>query len=163
MQRHRQIGTAPRRSASETWSVISALVVETLERSPEIAAGDVAAAMDCAAPAGRMLIAGGHLDRHAVVVAADPVDLSIITVSGAAALTLEENLGPVPGGASATNWMVYLPAPEPLAAAVRRAIAGSTYLRAGDPAARAAVKTAGPTAGAGLVDLEALARREDST
>jgi hypothetical protein len=163
MQRHRQIGAAPRRSASETWSVISTLVVETLERSPEIAAGDVAAAMDCAAPAGRMLIAGGHLDQHAVIVAANPVDLSITTVSGTAALILEEDLAPVPGGATATNWMVYLPAPEPLADVVRRATAGSTYLRAGDPATRAAVKTAPPTVGDGLVDLDALARREDST
>ena len=159
MQRLRQIGAAPRRSASEAWSVISALVVETLERSPVITADDVAAAMDCAAPAGRMLIAGGHLDRHAVVVAADPVDLSITTVSGTAALTLEENLAPVPGGATATDWMVYLPAPEPLAAVVRSAVAGAAHLRAGDPAG-AAVKAATRTAGAGLVDLQALARWE---
>ncbi|HTZ30132.1 MAG TPA: hypothetical protein VMC83_39430 [Streptosporangiaceae bacterium] len=159
MQRYRQIGAAPRRSASETWSVITALIADTLQRSPVIAADDVAAIMDLAAPAGRMLIAAGHLDRHAVVVAADPVDLSITTVSGAAALALEENLAPVPGGATATNWMVYLPAPEPLTDAVRRAVAGSAHLRAGGPALRTG-KAAALTAAVGPVDLEALARRE---
>jgi hypothetical protein len=159
MQRYRQIGAAPRRSASETWSVITALIVDTLQRSPVIAAGDVAAIMDLAAPAGRMLIAAGHLDRHAVVVAADPVDLSITTVSGAAALTLEENLAPVPGGVTATDWVVYLPAPEPLTDAVRRAVAGAPHLHAGGPVPGAA-KAATLTAGAGPIDLEALARRE---
>jgi hypothetical protein len=128
-----------------------------------ITADDVAAALDCAAPAGRMLIAGGHLDRHAVIVAAEPVDLSITTVSGTAALALEENLAPVPGGATATEWMVYLPVPEPLTAAVRSVIARSAHLRAGDPADRAAVRARARTAGTGLVDLEALARREADT
>lgn len=162
MQRYRQIGAAPRRSASEAWLVISALVVETLQRSPVITADDVVTAMDCAAPAGRMLIAGGHLDQHAVVVSAHPVDLYITTLSGASALTLQENLGPVPGGATATDWLIYLPAPEPLTAAVRRVIVGSAHLRVGVPAARA-VKADGLTAGPGLVDLGALARREADT
>lgn len=161
MQRYRQIGAAPRRSASETWSVITTLVVGTLERSPSITAADVAAAMECAAPAGRMLIAAGHLDRHAVLVTADPVDLAITTVSGMAALTLDENLAPVPGGATATSWMIYLPDPEPLTVAVRSAVVGSAHLLAGDPVAKA-TKTA-MSFGDSLVDLEALARREAGT
>lgn len=160
MQRHRQICAAPRRAASETWSAITTIVVGTLERSPAIAAADVTAEMDVAAMAGRMLIAGGHLDRYPLVVAAAPVDLAITTVSGTEALTAEENLAPVPGGASATCWMVYLPAPDPLADVIRSIIAGSAHLSAGQPAAGAAAKTAVTTGAPGLIDLAALARRD---
>jgi len=160
MQRHRQICAAPRRAASETWSAITTLIVGTLERSPAIAATDVSAVMELAAPAGRMLIAGGHLDRHPLVVAAAPVDLSITTVSGTEALTEEENLAPVPGGASATAWMVYLPAPDPLVGVVRSMVVGSAHLSAGQPPDGATAKTAVMTGTSGLVDLAALARQE---
>ena len=51
-----------------------------------------------------MLVAGGHLDKHALVVVADPVYLNITTVSGIAATNLDEDLGPVPGGATSTEW-----------------------------------------------------------
>jgi len=160
MQRHRQICAAPRRAASETWSVITTLVVETLEHSPAIAAIDVTGVMEVAATAGRMLIAGGHLDRHPLVVAAAPVDLSIVTVSGTEALTTDENLAPVPGGASATGWMLYLPAPDPLADVVRSIVAGSAHLNIGQPPVGATAKTAAMTEAPGLVDLAALARRK---
>jgi hypothetical protein len=159
MQRHRQICAAPRRAASETWSAITTLIVATLERSPAIAAAEVSAVMEFAAPAGRMLIAGGHLDRHSLVVAAAPVDLSITTVSGTEALTEDENLAPVPGGASATGWMIYLPAPDPLAGLVRSTVAGSAHLSTGQPPVGATAKTA-MTGTLGLVDLAALGRRE---
>jgi hypothetical protein len=160
MQRHRQICAAPRRAASETWSAITTLVVGTLERSRAIAAADVSAVMEFAAPAGRMLIAGGHLDRHPLVVAAAPVDLSITTVSGTGALTEEENLAPVPGGTSATGWMIYLPAPDPLASVVRSMVVSSAHLSAGQPPDGATAKSAVMTGTPGLVDLAALARRE---
>lgn len=163
MQRHRQICAAPRRAASETRTAITTLVVGTLERSRAIAAADVAdvaVVMEVAAPAGRMLIAGGHLDRHPLVVVAAPVDLSITTVSGTEALSAEENLAPVPGGASATGWMVYLPAPDPLADVIPGIVAGSAHLSVGQPPSGLAAKASVMTERSGLVDFAALARRE---
>ena len=71
--------------------------------------------MAAAAPAGRMLIAGGHLDRHPLTLIAGLVHCEITTVSGTAALTAEENLNPVPGAAAAATFTIYLPSPEPLA------------------------------------------------
>lgn len=156
MQRHREIAAAPQRPASQAWATISQLVVDTLQRSASISAGDVDIALAAAAPAGMMLIAGGHLDRHPLVVDADPVHLSITTVSGSAAMALEENLAPVPGGASATAWTVYLPTPNPVGDAVRAVVAGRSHLSAEEPPE---AETKSTVASAGTVDLDALARR----
>jgi hypothetical protein len=133
MQRYREIAAAPRRSTNEAWGVISGLVADTLDRSANIARGDVEAALDLARPAGLLLIAGGHLDRAAIVLLAGSVHLSITTVSGEAALSLEENLSAVPGGADASEWTVYLPTPDPIAAEVRRIASGSPHLSAKEP------------------------------
>ena len=163
MQRRRTIAAAPERRASETWAVISALVADTLERSPSITRGEVVAAMEAAAPAGRMLVAGGHLDAHPVVLVAAPVHVSITTASGVAATSLEENLEPVPGGASATAWTVYLPTPDPLGDAVRAVAAGSAHLSAeeaptdAEPSVAASTSAAGRAAG--VLDLAAFERR----
>jgi hypothetical protein len=159
MQRHRQIAAAPERAASETWDVISGLIVTTLERSPDIAGSDVAEVMELAAPVGRMLIAGGHLDRHPLTLVASPVHLSITTVSGSAATVMEENLDPVPGGASAEEWMVHLPTPDPMGDLVRRTAAGSTHLSADVPPT-SVVAESELAVSASAIDLDALARRE---
>jgi hypothetical protein len=165
VQRRRTIAAAPERRASETWEVISALVADTLDRSASITRGEVVAAMETAAPAGRMLVAGGHLDAHSVVLVAAPVHLSITTVSGVAATTLEENLEPVPGGATATAWTIYLPTPDPLGDAVRAVAAGSPHLSAEEAPADAEPSVASSTrpAGraAGVIDLAAFGRRDE--
>ncbi len=157
MLRHRQVAAAPERLASETWEVISKLVGDTLERSPNIARADIDSAMTAAAPVGRMLIAGGHLDRHPLVVVAPPVHLSIMTVSGTAASTTDENLAPVPGGASADEWMIHLPTPEPVTANVQAIAKLSAHLTA-EPAP-AAITKAAEAGDDVLVDLDALSRR----
>jgi len=158
MQRHRQVAAAPERRASETWEAIGQLVVATLERSPDIAGSDVAAAMDAASSVGRMLVAGGHLDKHAVVVVANPVYLNITTVSGIAATNLDEDLGPVPGGTTASAWTIYLPSPDHLGDAVRSAITGSSHLSAEEPPAESTTKSAN-SEGANVLNLDALAQR----
>lgn len=87
---------------------------------------------------------------------ADPVHLSIYTVSGAEALQIDENLAPVPGGASASVWKVYVPAPEPLRADVTEAATQSAHLSAEDPpvgVVRAAAENGS------LIDFGALAQR----
>jgi hypothetical protein len=158
MQRHRKIAAAPERPASQAWATISQLVVDTLDRSPSISAAEVDTAMAVAAPAGMMLIAGGHLDRHPLVVVADPVHLSITTVSGVAASALEENLAAVPGGASATAWTVHLPTPAPVGDAVRTVVAGQAHLSADEPAADMGSRQA--LAEEGVINLDALADRQ---
>lgn len=161
MQRHRQVAAAPNRRASETWDAIGQLISVTLERSPHITASDVAATMDQASTVGRALVAAGHIDKHPVVVVADPVYLTIRTVSGVAATTFDEDLGPVPGGATATDWTIYLPTPDPLAESVRAAVAGVSHLSAEEPPGESVSKSAASAASeqVSVLNLDALSRR----
>lgn len=159
MKRHRDIAAAPQRSAAVTWQVIICLVADTLERSPRIDRAEVEAVMRAAAPVGRHLVAGGHLDRQPLTLVAEPVYCTITTVSGTAVLSLEENLNPIPGGASAETFMVYLPAPAVMAQAVKEIAKTSPHLSADTPPEPAGVATAASANGGGL-DLAALARRK---
>lgn len=153
MLRTRTIVAAPVRSASATWQVISDLVADTVAVSALCSRAEVEAAMEVATPAGRMLVAGGHLDHRPVVLVAGAVHCEITTISGTAALSAEENLNAVPGAATATTFTIYLPAPAPLAAVVSDAVAGHPRLSAGPPPqpVQTTVK-----AGAALVDVDAL-------
>lgn len=110
MQRRREIASSPQRGAEETWQIITELVGATLERSPNIARSAVDATMAGADGVGRMLIAGGHLEANPIVVVAGQLWLEIATISGDRALTIEENLNPVPGAATADDWTVHIPA-----------------------------------------------------
>lgn len=156
MERRRQVAAAPKRVAPDAWDVVAALIVDTLERSSVIDAADVSAVLALAAPVGIMLIAGGHTDHQPLVVVADPVHLSITTVSGDSALTLDENLAPVPGGASAIEWTVHFPVPDHLRDAAMPIIDGEAHLSLGPPsvATKSAATQSGP-----VVDLGAVARR----
>jgi len=157
--RHRTLASSPVRSATATWTTISTLVADTLDRSPVISRDAVEKVFETAAGPGRQLVAGGHLERHDLVVVAEPMHLAIRTASGAAAINLDENLNPVPGGASATEWMVHLPTPDPLAQAVRELTDRVAHLSA-EPAPVNIAKSAAPTNGHGApIDLAAVARR----
>ena len=158
MLRLRQVAAALERHVSATWDVIIALVADILDRSPHIAHVDVDAAMTVAAPVGMMLIAAGHLDRHPLVIVAPPLHLSVTTVSGTNASVVDENLAPVPGGASAQDWMIYLPTPEPLGDAVRQIAKASVHLSA-EPPPETTDKAERIDAD-DVVDLDALARRK---
>jgi hypothetical protein len=133
LRRHRTVAAAPERSASESWGVVAELVVATLERSPIIDRADVEAELSIAAGVGRALIAGGHLDASPLVVRAGKLDLAIKTASGDAAFSITENLSPVPGGADAHEWTVYLPAVPPLVESVTSVAADGAHLSADDP------------------------------
>lgn len=135
MQRRREIACSPHRSAGDAWQVVSELVAVTLERSPSIDRSTVDAAMEAAAGVGRMLIAGGHVESDPITVVAGPLWLEIVTVSGDRALTIEENLNPVPGAATADAWKVHLPAEGPLAKLVRDAAKRDDHLSADEPVA----------------------------
>jgi hypothetical protein len=100
-------------------------------------------------------VSARHLEKNPVVLVADPVHLSVYTVSGVEALSIEENLSPVPGGSSTSTWKVHLPAPEPLTADIAAAIADSDHLTIETPPSTV-VKSA---TSAEVLDLDALARR----
>lgn len=155
MLRHRVVAAAPARPATETWQAISTLIADTLDRSSSIARSDVIAALDAAEPAGLMLIAGGHLEQHPLTLVAAPIHLEITTVSGADALRDGEDLEPVVGGVSATEWKLYFPTPEPVAAAVKRIVASITDLTTAAPPSPADAQA---TKGASLISADGLER-----
>jgi hypothetical protein len=154
VHRYRSVAATPVRAASESWQVIGQLVQDTLERSEHISATDVGDAMQIAAQAGRMLIAAGHLESAPLILIAGDLHLEITTVSGDQAFSLEENLNPVPGGATATEWTVHLPSDGPLGTAVRDVVASSEHLSADKPKVASAKSSLTETDA--LVDKDAL-------
>src|SRR4051794_38112613 len=103
------------RTAAEAWNAIRALIGDTLLRSSSIQRADIDAALEPIAQVARMLISAGHLEKSPLVLVANELQLEIGTVSGGEALTMEENLNPVPGAASASDWTLHLPQVEPMA------------------------------------------------
>lgn len=154
MRRVREVAASPVRSASETWTVVANLVIDTVAQASEHLRDEALQAMAVAEPVGRMLVAGGHLQKHPITLIADKVHCEITTVSGAAALTLEENLNPVPGAAGASDFRIYLPSPAPLQQQVKAAAGGHARLTDAAPPAPE-VKAA---SAASLIDREALRR-----
>lgn len=154
MRRTREVAATPVRSASATWTVIAGLVADTVAQSSSLSRDEAVQAMSAAEAVGRMLVAGGHLHKHPITLVAGKVHCEISTVSGTAALTLEENLNPVPGAAGAGDFMIYLPSPAPLQEQVKGAADG--HVRLSD-AAPPAAETKAASSGL-LIDREALRR-----
>ena len=100
MKRHRTFAAAPVRSAADAWRVVSGLLSQTLERSPAIPDGSVATELDILHGLGPALIAGGHLESNGLVLVDIGLHLTILVVTGDAAIRVDENLNPVPGGAN---------------------------------------------------------------
>ena len=162
MERHRTIAASPVQSATEAWQAVTALVADTLERSPDIAAGSVAdelAALDGLGPA---LIAGGHLESKGLVLCDVGLHVTIKVLTADPALGVKENLNPVPGGASATDgWLLYIPLPGALDASVTAAAKRSSHLSVETPPASAPATKAAESKAASAIDLDAL-RKETS-
>ena len=146
----RQLAASPVRSASATWAAIADLVAGTVALSRD----EAMQAMSAAEAVGRMLIAGGHLHKHPITLVAGKVHCEITTVSGTAALTLEENLNPVTGAAGADEFTIHLPSPAPLQEQAQVAADRHTRLSAATPPAPEA-KAAAPGP---LIDREVLRR-----
>jgi hypothetical protein len=136
--RYRTVAASPARSASAAWQAITDLVAGTVAASSTLARADAEQAMAAAAPAGLMLIAGGHLDLHPVTLLVGLVHCEITTV---------------PGAAGADTYAIHLPAPEPLTAVVAGAVAGHPRLTDAPPPAPAA---RAERAAAPLIDLDAV-------
>ena len=119
MKRHRTIAASPVRSAAEAWQVVTALIANTLGRSPKVAAGSVGGELAVLDGLGPALIAGGHLESKGLVLCDVGLHVTIRVVTADGALGVDENLKPVPGGAGATDgWMLHIPLAD--ATAVRR-------------------------------------------
>lgn len=161
MQRRRDLAASPVRSASEVWTTLSQLVVDTLVRSPHISESQVTTALNTAAPAGMMLVAAGHLEANPIVLVAGDLELSITTVSGDKAFSVEENLSPVPGAADARDWTLHLPTPEPVGASIKSLVAGVDHLRSDAPNTAASRSSASSAATVSSpLNLQALADRK---
>jgi hypothetical protein len=156
MERTRLIAAGPVRSASEAWHVVTKLLVDTLERSSSVPAGSVGKELALLKGLGPALIAAGHLESKGLVLVDTGLHLAIRVLTADAALEVEENLNPVPGGASATDaWTLYLPSASPLNGAVEAAIKNSKHLKTEAPPATApAEKSIGPSRS--LIDVNAL-------
>lgn len=137
MKRLRKVAAAPERTAGEAWETITDLLADTLERSEEIERPEVERAMQAAGGVGRQLVSGGHLRKNPLILVAGEMWLEIEVLSGNAAVGLEENLNPVPGGGGASHWTLYLPPVEPLAKLVRAAAKEDEHLSAAEPKALA--------------------------
>ncbi|MEU4508721.1 hypothetical protein AB0G05_04425 [Nonomuraea wenchangensis] len=134
--------------------MISDLVARTVAQSSALSRDEAVQAMSAAEAVGRMLIAAGHLQQHPITLVAGKVYCEITTVSGTTALTLEENLNPIPGAAGADTFMIHLPSPAPLQEQVKAAANGHARLSDAVPLAP---ETKNANAGP-LIDREALRR-----
>lgn len=160
MSRHRDLAASPARTASECWNAVAELIAATLARSPSIDEAGIATTLASLTPAGRALVAGGHLDREPVTLVAEPLRLTVGTVSGERALIAieEEKPGPVPGAATATGWTLYLPAPPGLAPLVEEVASGVPHVIVGAPPA-APIQATKTTSTIDLTRLDPRVRR----
>ena len=162
MKRHRTIAAAPVRSAAEAWNVVTTLIVDTIERSPEVAAGTVGRELAVLDGLGPALIAGGHLEADGLVLCDVGLHVTIRVVTADAALDVDENRNPVPGGAGATDgWMLHIPLPEALDASVVAAAKCSSHLTVEKPPESAPAAKVEKRESGSAIDLEAL-RKETS-
>lgn len=161
MKRDRTIAAAPIRSAADAWLVVSRLLAETLERSPDVSAGSVTTELTTLGGLGSALIAGGHLESKGLVLVDVGLHLTVFVATGDAALRVEENLNPVPGGATATNgWTLHLPPVEPFRTSIAAAVARSSHLSGAPPPPSPLQENGqGPTRKS-PIDLEALQNTE---
>ena len=157
MNRHRAIAAAPVRSAGAAWEIVRALLAETLGSSSAVTADSVKEALVPLTGIGPALIAGGHLEAKGLVLVDVGVHVTITVLTGDAALGVDENLNPVPGGASATNgWVLYVPTPAPLESALAKAIEGAKHLSLADPPSAERSRT--DDASDEMIDADALRR-----
>lgn len=158
--RHRAIAGAPERTASATAALIAEMVTDTLAPA-SVDQTDVAAEIGQLAPTLRMLVAGKHLRDAPVVLCADPLRVDITVVTGDQAESLDENLGKVPGAATATGWSLHLPNPAALGGWVHDAAAGSEHITTSPPSKQASTEAAFRAIDGGDVDLDVLKETAD--
>lgn len=161
MHRTRTIAGTPVRSAAQAWSVVKTLLSDTLERSSEVPAGSVSTALTpLDGLAASIAAAGATADTPLTLIAGD-LHLDLYIVRGDDAFTVEENLSPVPGGASSPrDWTLYVQPPPHLLDAVTAATDDTPHLTVGrPPTAEAKSLHAAVTRPAITIDEAALRRQ----
>lgn len=161
--RVRTIKGSPERSASATWAEIDRMVQATLEPAAAIDDTEVERALGALAGVGPTLVAAGVLESRPLVLRAMPLELEITISLGDAALKGEERLGKVSGAATALEWALYVPNPEPFADQVNQAVAPHDALYAGQAPAEPSRASGSPPVARVDVDSEALRRISGGT
>ncbi len=157
MERQRTIAASPVRSAAEAWDVVTTLIAETLERSPEVPDGSVAEEFAALEGLGPALIAAGHLESDGLVLCDDGLHVTIRVLTADAALAVKENLNPVPGGGRASGaWILYLPSPGALETSVAGAAKRSAHLSVDAPPKSAPLAKGKKREAGSVIDLGAL-------
>lgn len=134
MKRYRTIAGSPVRSASDAWDVFKNLLAETLERSSDVSEGSINSELAVLEGIGPALIAGGHLESDGLVLCDAGLHVTFTFAISDAATKVEENLNPIPGGASATKaWTLYIPLPGTLDSSVIAASEKSSHLSVENP------------------------------
>lgn len=156
--RTRTIKGSPQRSASAAWAEVERMVLETLAPADAIDDMDARDALNALAGLAPTLIASGVLSDHPVVLQALPLHLEITVSLGSGTLAGEENLGKVPGAATAESWTLHIPDPEPYTTQVRDAVAAHAALRSGRPPAAPPPASTDTVVAAATIDANALRR-----
>jgi hypothetical protein len=160
VQRTRKIAGTPVRSAADAWSTVKTLLTDTLERSSEIPDGSVACALAPLDGLASAIAASGAAAAAPFAVIAGDLHLDIYIVRGDDAFAIEEDLGPVPGGASApSTWVLYIQPPTHLVDATTTVVDGTEHLEVGKPSTtEAKSRTAAGTATDSTINESALRR-----
>ena len=157
MDRVRTIAASPHRGADQAWEVVKTLVVDTLERSPILEADVIEqelAKLDGLVPA---MIAGGHLEHKGLVLCDAGLHVTVYVVTADAALDVDENLNPVPGGAKAgEDWCLYVPLPEPYETFLTELAEDSDHISVDKPPKTAPAEAQKLSS---AIDLDALRKR----
>lgn len=157
MERTRLIAAAPIRCASEAWRVVCALIANTLEKSSLVPPGSVQRELSPLNGLGPALVAAGHFESKGLILVDQGLHLTIRVLTADAALDVEENLNPVPGGAGATEgWILYLPQTGALDRAVAAAIKDCQHLSTDEPPSSAPAEKSTSGHASSVVDLDAL-------
>lgn len=133
MERRRTIAGSPVRSAEDSWAALTELIVATVAGSPGIDAGDVRTECETAAPGMTVAIAAGRLEEDRLTLVADPVYAHLYVATGAGAFDAQddERLDAVVGGATATDWCLYVDPPDLATSSVKAGLAGSPHFVVG--------------------------------
>jgi len=153
--RHRAIAGAPERSATAAADLVIEMLIETLAPASVLDQDVVVHELDAVRGATRMLIAGKHLGGQAIVLRADPLRLEITIITGDKAASVNENLGKVAGAASATDWMLHIPAPTPIGDWISDAVRALDHVTI-EAAPAVTTAAAAPTVQAADIDIDAL-------
>jgi hypothetical protein len=132
VQRTRKIAGTPVRSAADAWTTVKTLLSDTLERSSEIPDGSVATALVPLDGLASAIAASGAAADAPFTAIAGVLLLVIYIVRGDDAFTIEENLAPVPGGASApSTWLLYIQPPAHLRDTAIAVVDDAEHLKVG--------------------------------